>query len=409
MCLGGQLSIFRDNIFMSSLFVSCQQSKIETFRSFYGAFQIGFFEPGQGLTVANALRRTLLSEMKGLSITQVEIQGATHEYSALPGVRESVLDIVLNFKEVVFKSTEIQSKPFHGYVLVRGPGVIRAGDILLPKGIECVDPNQYIATLSDDGILNAKLHIQNGKFVNLKSSKEESNLNKKVFSNIFALNALKPSDLTSLPIFIEPSFLSINKVNYIIEPDSFNGQPKERIVLEIWTNGSVHPRQALSEAFQSLFQIFSNLEKVLMVNSLFLKSFVSKDDRYQKLLNKLKSFDFVDTTFFPSQTNETIKPLFITTEEVRKSNSNKFDFYKNILFLGQTSRNYWTVKKLKSIDVGTLNISLRPYTCLKRANIHTLFDLVQYSQKELLELKSFGKKSFEEIQRSLQELGLELK
>ena len=147
---------------MSQFFISCKESKIENNRSFYGCFNIGPFEPSQSITIANALRRTLLSELYGLSIVSIEIEGVTHEYSNLPGVKDSILDILLNIKDIVLKKTinTIGIKPQVGYLKIRGPGVVRAAHLKLPPFIQSVDPDQYIATLTHDGFLNMKFIIQ---------------------------------------------------------------------------------------------------------------------------------------------------------------------------------------------------------------------------------------------------------
>jgi DNA-directed RNA polymerase alpha subunit len=176
---------------MSQFFISCKESKIENNRSFYGCFNLGPFEPSQSITIANALRRTLLSELYGLSIVSVEIEGATHEYSNLNGIKDSVLDILLNLKEIIFKKNsnyqtlnlksdcleeiagdfvkninslghEQGIKSQIGYLKARGPGIVRASNLRLPPFIQCVDPDQYIATLAEDGFLNIKFIIQYG-------------------------------------------------------------------------------------------------------------------------------------------------------------------------------------------------------------------------------------------------------
>nr|YP_764409.1 alpha subunit of RNA polymerase [Stigeoclonium helveticum]Q06SF7.1 RecName: Full=DNA-directed RNA polymerase subunit alpha; Short=PEP; AltName: Full=Plastid-encoded RNA polymerase subunit alpha; Short=RNA polymerase subunit alpha [Stigeoclonium helveticum]ABF60189.1 alpha subunit of RNA polymerase [Stigeoclonium helveticum] len=145
------------------ILVSCRESIMENKKSFYGRFYIGPLEVGQGITLANALRRALLSELNGLAITTVEIEGVSHEYSTLMGVRESVLDILLNLKQIVLKSKKSVKRAQTAYIYCQGPGVIRAGDIILPSSIQCVDPEQYIATLSSDGILKMKVIIRQGK------------------------------------------------------------------------------------------------------------------------------------------------------------------------------------------------------------------------------------------------------
>lgn len=145
------------------ILVSCRESIMENKKSFYGRFYIGPLEIGQGITLANALRRALLSELNGLAITTVEIEGVSHEYSTLTGVRESVLDILLNLKQIVLKAKKSVKRAQTAYVYCQGPGVIRATDIILPSYIQCVDPEQYIATLSSDGIIKMKLIIRQGK------------------------------------------------------------------------------------------------------------------------------------------------------------------------------------------------------------------------------------------------------
>ena len=162
---------------MSQFFISCKESKIENNRSFYGCFHLGPFEPSQSITIANALRRTLLSELYGLSIVSVEIEGASHEYSSLSGVKDSVLDILLNIKEIVLKKpvSSIAIKPQIGYLKARGPGVIRASNLRLPPFIQCVDPDQYIATLADNGFLNMKFIIQySNKWLSNQNYKKNS-------------------------------------------------------------------------------------------------------------------------------------------------------------------------------------------------------------------------------------------
>ncbi len=147
---------------MEHFLLSCVESRVENSRSFYGRFQLGPFEIGQGLTVANALRRTLLSEITGFAITLVEVEGASHEYSTIDGVRESVLDILLNLKQLGLKSDFQIQQPLIGYVNIQGPAVVRAGDLKLPLPIQCVDSEQYIATLSNNGSLKLKFMISQG-------------------------------------------------------------------------------------------------------------------------------------------------------------------------------------------------------------------------------------------------------
>lgn len=145
------------------LLLSCVDSKVEHATKFYAQFELGPFAPGQALTVANALRRSLLSQLSGSAITLVEIQGASNEYEVLNGVRESILDILLNLKQVVLTSDFEVFSPQVGFLNVKGPGVIRAGDLKLPAFLYTIDPNQYITTLSAKGRLNMKFLVCCGK------------------------------------------------------------------------------------------------------------------------------------------------------------------------------------------------------------------------------------------------------
>lgn len=148
---------------MSKFLISCKESRIETNRSFYSSFVIGPFHASESITVATALRRSLLAELSGIAIVSVQIEGAAHEYSNLPGIRDSVLDILLNLREIVLKKSTNTIRPQIGYLCARGPGNVVAGDLILPPFIQCVDSKQHIATLADDGVLNMKFIIAEGK------------------------------------------------------------------------------------------------------------------------------------------------------------------------------------------------------------------------------------------------------
>jgi len=432
-----------------AFFISCRESRIENSRSFYGSFYLGPFHSGQSLTVANALRRTLLSELKGLAITSAEISGAVHEYSILPGVRESVLDILLNLKEIVLKTSikhpqNLQQNQM-AYIQVRGPGVIRAKDIKLPVSITCVDPEQYIATLADDGILNIQLKIQQGKnyivqkpATFLKNSNwKEIQLRQLLLRKLTELKKNAPNpDLTPKPLSIDAVFMPITRVNYVIQvqdnlsialeknaenfsketfasfEDSTNkvnpfttSETQEKtnhiIVLDIWTNGSIHPREALYTASQKLLQLFANIEKVQIRNSLLFKTLVDSEKNYEHVTNKLQSI-----SFNPMVDEEEQVPT--VAQKFNEDSTLSKQTLEQIKFVSSQAKKYWTVQKLKLTEINNLNISLRPYTCLKRANIQTLYDLIHYPKSDLLKLKNFGYKSLEEVELSLKEIGIQL-
>nr|YP_009632323.1 RNA polymerase alpha subunit [Parallela transversalis]AYQ22912.1 RNA polymerase alpha subunit [Parallela transversalis] len=221
-----------NNLSKPRFFLTCKESRVENSKSLYGSFYLGPFQPGQSLTIANALRRTLLSELTGIAITGVQIEGALHEYSTLPGLRDSVLDIILNLKEVTLKKTDLSTtsltsatqakintsyeesienfnkfnekkiypseeesqirtrftrqkkdlltNPQIGYLKARGPGILRARDLKLPPSIQSVNPDQYLFTLCNDGIFHMKFWIHQGKNAILKSEGKRNFLEKKV-------------------------------------------------------------------------------------------------------------------------------------------------------------------------------------------------------------------------------------
>lgn len=274
-------------------FLSCKESRIENSQTFYGCFYLGPFNSGQSLTVANTLRRILLSEIPGLAITSAQIEGASHEYSNLLGIQDSVLDIVLNLKEIIFKSRFPIREPVFGYIETIGPGIVRACDLKLPFFIQCVNPNQYIATLTEAGFLKLKVVIQEGK--NYQITNYQQNMihrNEKVEKgNVFSSHEnpiLKNEDMrssdgqdflissseieisTTQEILLDSVFMPVTKVNYTIENyDSGNSKISNQvIVLEIWTNGSITPRQALYLSLNQCNMLFSQLQKMKLVHSI---------------------------------------------------------------------------------------------------------------------------------------------
>ena len=157
------LPIKETNTSMEHLILSCLESRLEEGGSLYGRFLLGPFRVGQGTTIATALRRTLLSELQGIAITEVEIDGAAHQYSSIVGVRESALDITLNLKQVVLTGKLITDLPAIGYINVVGPKQVCGNDLRLPKGICCVNKNQHIANVSSNSALTVKFVISSGK------------------------------------------------------------------------------------------------------------------------------------------------------------------------------------------------------------------------------------------------------
>ncbi len=311
---------------MSNISIKCLKSeKIES-GACHGQFLINSLRPGQGITIGNQLRRVLLNDLGGVAISAVRIAGVSHEFSTIPGVREDILEILLNLKGIVFKS-ETQTSQF-GRLKIQGPAVVTADLIQLPSNLEIVNPNHYIMTISTSNILEIEFKFEYGTGYKLASQTflEEN-------ENYLQLDTI---------------FMPVQKVDFKIENVYDNANNiTERVFLDIWTNGSISPNEALTSAAQITIDLFTLL-----------------------LENK-------ETT-----ENNKLEP---------KTRSISIEPYTNIA-------------------IEELQLSVRAYNCLKKAQINTVGDLLQYSPEKLQELKNFGRKSADEVFSTLKnKLGIILK
>jgi len=292
----------------------------------YGQFLINALRPGQGITVGNLLRRVLLSDLGGTTITAVRIAGVRDEFSTIPGVREDILEILLNLKGIVLKNKTMD--PQFGRLKVKGPAVVTASAIQLSSDLEVVNPNHYIATISTSNLLEIELKFEYGTGYKLAGQ---------TFCK-------KSQDFLQ----IDAVFMPVQKVDFKIENVYDNTDfLTERLFLDVWTNGSISPEDAISSASQFIIDLFSSLME-----------------------NKL-------------------------TEEVNElENENT-----------STPKNPHT-----NIAIEELHLSVRAYNCLKRAQINTIGDLLEYSPEKLQELKNFGRKSADEVFTTLKnKLGIVLR
>ncbi|MFU8804347.1 MAG: DNA-directed RNA polymerase subunit alpha [Bradymonadaceae bacterium] len=290
----------------------------------YAKFACEPFERGYGITMGNALRRILLSGIMGAAVTKVQIDGALHEFTSLPDVKEDITDIVLNLKELRLK--------LHGYeprtitIDVPGPKVVTAGDIVTGTEVEVLNPDHVIATVDEKGHLRMEMTVEAGRgYVPAEENKGEED----------------PIGL----IAIDSLFSPIRKVNYQIT-NARVGQRTDydKLTLEVWTDGSVVPEDAVAFAAKILKEQVS-----IFIN-----------------------FD------------ETTEPQEVLQVEEPEFNENL----------------------LKPID--ELELSVRSFNCLQTAGIKYVGDLVQKTEAELLKTKNFGRKSLKEIKEILERLGLDL-
>ena len=227
-------------------FVSSIESRVQSNNELYGRFHLGCFDIGQALTIANALRRTLLSDIPAFIITKVEIDDVRHEFDSIEAIQENILDVLLNLKKLTLTSTDSKSidsisnvKQYTAYINFSGPGVITANDIHFPNGIIPVYKDMYIATCSNTGTFNAKLTIEFADPYTLSKSEKQNN---------------KELNLNTVP---KP----VKQVNYTIQKLS-NFPNQEYISLEIWTDGSIEPNIALTYVLEKLTKLFFNFSNL---------------------------------------------------------------------------------------------------------------------------------------------------
>ena len=310
---------------MNNFYIKCLKSEKVESGSMYGQFVIKFLRPGQGITIGNLFRRVLLSDLGGSAITGVRIAGVRDEFSTIPGIREDILEILLNLKGIILKNKTSDLKV--GRLKVKGPAIVTASSIELPSDLEMINPNHYIATISTSNVLEIELKIESGTGYKLAGQ---------TFCN-------KSQDYLQ----IDAIFMPVQKVDFKIENVYDNSNSlTERLFLDIWTNGSILPEEAISSASHFIVDFFTSL-----------------------LENK-----------FP--------------QEIEESKNQNFSIPKN---------------PHTNIAIEELHLSVRAYNCLKRAQINTIGDLLKYSPEKLQELKNFGRKSADEVFTTLKnKLGIVL-
>jgi DNA-directed RNA polymerase subunit alpha len=297
----------------------------ETLTPTHGRFHVEPLERGYGITMGNSLRRVLLSSLQGAAITAVRIKGVLHEFSTLPGVREDVTDIILSIKEILVKLHSDGPETLR--LKVNKAGMVKASDIQANPNVEILNPDHPIGTLSEDGELEIEMVVKRGRgYVPAERNREEG------------------QSIGTIPV--DALFSPIRKVNYTVTHARV-GQitDYDRLTLEVWTNGSVTPADAIGYAAKIIkdqISVFINFEEGEAV------------------------------------------PKSQEKEEKSKLNENLF----------------------KNVD--ELELSVRSANCLKNADIRYIGDLVQKTEAEMLKTKNFGRKSLNEIKEILADMGLGL-
>ena len=291
----------------------------------YGKYVVEPLERGYGTTLGNALRRILLSSLPGTAITSIKIAGVQHEFSTIPGVKEDVTEIVLNVKGIIAKLHGEGPKTM--YIEANGEGVVTAGDIKVDAEVEILNPELHIATLGPDASLNMELTLSHGR-------------------GYVPADRNKPAQTIIGLIPVDSVYTPVRKVNYTVENTRVGESTDfDRLTLEIWTNGTISARDAVSLGARILvdhFALFTDLSETVGSKSTVVEKAEAQRD----------------------------KVLEMTIEE--------------------------------------LDLSVRSFNCLKRANINTVEDLISKTEDEMMKVRNLGRKSLEEVINKLAMMGLSL-
>jgi DNA-directed RNA polymerase subunit alpha len=303
----------------------------DTLTSSYGRITAEPLERGFGTTIGNALRRVLLSSISGSAVTDIRIDGVLHEYASIPGVTEDIIDIIFNIKKLKFK---LYSKgPSVFSIKVKGPGKVKGKDVITGAHAKVFNPDQEIATLENKATFNAELTVENGKgyVISAKDQLEDKSVD---------------------VINIDAIYTPIKKVNYWVEGARVGRSTDfDKLIMDIWTDGSITPPQALTQAADIL-------------------------------MGHLSLFRIEEESLDGDE----------KVAELQENNDDEIAIYNKNL--------------LKSVD--ELELSVRSYNCLKNADISTIADLVQRTEQEMLRTKNFGRKSLNEIKEIISIMGLHL-
>lgn len=305
-----------------------------TLTNTYGKFIAEPFERGFGTTIGNSLRRVLLSSIGGAAVTIVKIEGVLHEFSTIPGVKEDVTDIILNIKNLRFKL--YTDKPKTIYIQQKGPGVVKGSDIIHDADVVVLSPDLAIATLGKDAKLDIEMTVKVGRgYIPAEQNKEDG------------------LPIGAIPV--DSLFSPVQRVNFRVENARVGRKTDyDRLLLEVWTDGSIKPEEAVSYAAKILRD---------HLNIFIINEKVEDGDEHQEL-------------------------------ELEKDNNPEQDNKEE------------EIRKLLAKSVEELELSVRSANCLKNARIMTIGDLVQKSESEMLETKNFGRKSLNEIKAILKDMGL---
>nr|YP_010421641.1 RNA polymerase alpha subunit [Urtica magellanica]USG55693.1 RNA polymerase alpha subunit [Urtica magellanica] len=304
----------------------CVESRADSKRLYYGRFILAPLMRGQADTIGIAIRRALLGEIEGTCITCAKSEKLPHEYSTIVGIQESVHEILMNLKEIVLRSNLYGT--CDASISIKGPGYVTANDIILPPSVEIVDKTQHIANLTESINLCIELQIERNRGYRIKT----------------------PKNFTNISYPIDAIFMPVRNANHSIHSYVNRNEKQELLFLEIWTNGSLTPKEALHEASRNLIDLFI--------------PFLNAEEETFHLENN--------------------KP---------KENLPLFNFHGRLAKPKKTKKEI----SLKSLFIDQLEFPPKVYNWLKKYNINTFLDLLTNSQEDLIKIKDFHREDVKHI------------
>ena len=302
----------------------CGESRVDSKRLYYGRFILSPLMKGQAYTIGIAMRRALLGEIEGTGITRAKSEKIPHEYSTIVGIQESVHEILMNLKEIVLRSNLYGT--YDASICVKGPRYITAQDIILPPSVEIVDNTQYIATLIEPIDFCIGLQIERNRGYRIKT-----------------LNNFQDGNYP-----IDAIFMPVRNANYSIH--YYGNEKQEILLLEIWTNGSLTPKEALREASRNLIELFI--------------PFLHVEE---------------DNLHLEDNQHKVTLPILTLHPRLTKRRKNKEKIAFKYIFIDQSE------------------LSPRIYNCLKSSNIHTLLDFLNKNQEDLMKIEHFRIEDIKQI------------
>ena len=292
----------------------------------YGKFVVEPLERGYGTTLGNSLRRILLSSLPGAAVSSIQIDGVLHEFSTIDGVLEDVTQIILNIKKLALKMNTDEDKNIE--IDVNGPAKVTAADIVADPDVEVLNPEQYICTVADGGHFHVRMTVKKGR-------------------GYVAADQNKSDDMPIGVLPIDSIFTPVSRVKYQVESTRVGRRNDfDKLTLDVWTNGSISPREAISLAAKILTEHL---------------------DIFVNLTDEAKNAE-----------------IMVEKEETHK-------------------------EKMLEMTIEELDLSVRSYNCLKRAGINTVQELTNKTEADMMKVRNLGRKSLEEVKNKLADLGLGLR